>query len=220
MIAHQWKRPRTGMEDLRADLLAKMFGPKSQPKDQEPMKLAMRLLAVTLASSLLAMSGWAQRKTRDPLTDAEVDQMREAADLPNKRLELLVKFARERVFEIESAQTESSGRPRPRQIHDNLQDFIAILDEIEDNIDMYGAHNADMRKGLKLVIEADSEWQLKLRQIKEKSPQDELEQYSFVLINATDTVGDSAKTARETLQEQNKLAAEKKLTKDYSERKD
>ena len=66
-------------------------------------------------------------------------------------------------------------------------------------------------KGLKLLIEADSEWQLKLRQFKEKSPKDELEQYSFVLINATDTVGDSAKTARETLQEQNKLAAEKKL---------
>ena len=184
------------------------------------MKLATRLLAVTLASGLLAVSGWAQRVERDPLTDAEVDQMREAADLPNKRLELLVKFARERVFEMESAQTESSGSTKTKQIHDNLQDFIAILDEIEDNIDMYGAHNADMRKGLKLVIEADSEWQLKLRQLKEKSPQDELEQYSFVLINATDTVGDSAKTARETLQEQNKLAAEKKLTKDYSERKD
>ena len=32
--------------------------------------------------------------------------MREAADFPNKRLELLVKFARERVFcSIESAQS-------------------------------------------------------------------------------------------------------------------
>ncbi len=171
-------------------------------------------------ASLLALPAWAQRKDRDPLTDTEVDQMRESADLPNKRLELLVKFARERIFEVESAQDESSGATRGKQIHDNLEDFIAILDEIEDNIDMYGTHNADMRKGLKLVIEADSEWQLKLRQIKEKSPPEELQRYSFVLINATDTVGDSATTARETLQEQNKLAAEKKLTKDYSERKD
>jgi hypothetical protein len=77
-----------------------------------------------------------------------------------------------------------------------------------------------MRKGLKLLIEANSEWQLKLRQLKEQSPAEELQQYSFVLANANDTVGDSAKTARETLQEQNKLAAEKKLNKDYSERKD
>jgi hypothetical protein len=168
-----------------------------------------------LAVSLLAIPAWTQGKVRDPLTDAEVDLMREAADFPNKRLELLVKFARERVFEIESAQSES----KTKTVHDTLQDFIAILDEIEDNIDMYGAHNADMRKGLKLVIEADSEWQLKLRQIKEKSPKDELEQFSFVLINATDTVGDSAKTARETLAEQNKLAAEKKLVTDYTVRK-
>ena len=73
---------------------------------------------------------------------------------------------------------------------------------------------------MKLLIEADSEWQLKLRQIKEKSPPDEVQQYSFVLTNAVDTVSDSAKNARETLQEQNKLAAEKKLNKDYTERKD
>jgi hypothetical protein len=184
------------------------------------MKLAMRLLTGVLVASMLAIPAWAQRTARDPLTDAEVDQMREAADLPNKRLELLVRFARERVFDVESAQSESKGTAKVQQIHDTLEDFIAILDEIEDNITMYGEHNADMRKGLKLVIEADSEWQLKLRQIKEKSPPEELQQYSFVLINATDTVGDSATNARETLQEQNKLAAENKLTKDYSERKD
>ena len=183
------------------------------------MKFVRRWLVAALVVSSLALPAWAQRKERDPLTDAEVDQMREAADYPNKRLELLVKFARERVFEIESAQGDNSAA-KIKQIHDLLQDFIAILDEIEDNIDMYGSHNADMRKGLKLVIEADSEWQLKLRQIKEKSPPEELQQYSFVLINATDTVGDSASTARETLQEQNKLAAQNKLTKVYTERKD
>jgi len=162
----------------------------------------------------------AQRKQRDPLTDAEVDQMREAADYPNKRLELLIKFTRQRVFEIESLRADTPGAENDKKIHDLIEDFISLLDEIDDNIDMYASHNADMRKGLKLVIEADSEWQLKLRQVKEKSPPDDLKQYSFVLLNAVDTVADSGKTARETLEEQNKLAAEKKLTKVYSERKD
>jgi hypothetical protein len=163
----------------------------------------------------------AQTRERDPLTDAEVDQMREAADYPNKRLELMVRFTRERLAMIDLLRTDSSSAAtRPKQIHDLLQDFIMLLDEIDDNIDMYASHNTDMRKGLKLLIEANSEWQLKLRQLKEQSPADELQQYSFVLANANDTVGDSAKTARETLQEQNKLAAEKKLNKDYSERKD
>ena len=163
----------------------------------------------------------AQKGSRDPMTEAEVDQMRETADFPNKRLELMVRFAKERISMIDLVRTDTdSAATRPKQIHDLLQDFITLLDETDDNIDMYAAHNADMRKGLKLVIEADSEWQLKLRQLKEQTPPDELQQFSFVLANAVDTVADSAKSARESLEEQNKLAAEKKLTKDYSERKD
>ncbi|HZD33464.1 MAG TPA: hypothetical protein VE779_17600 [Candidatus Angelobacter sp.] len=176
------------------------------------------LMLLVLAGA--ALPALAQGKQRDPLSDAEVDQMREAADYPDKRLELLVRFVRERVFEIESLRADSPSAANDKQIHDLLEDFISILDEIDDNIDMYASHSTDMRKGLKLVIEADSEWQLKLRQLKEKSPPDDLQRYSFVLMNAVDTVADSAKSARETLQEQNKLAAEKKLNKVYSERKD
>jgi len=163
----------------------------------------------------------AQTSKRDPLTNAEVDQMREAADYPNKRLELMVRFAKERIAMIELLEPDSeSAATRPKQIHDYLEDFITLLDEIDDNIDMYQSHKTDMRKGLKLLIEANSEWQLKLRQLKEKAPSAELEQYSFVLANAVDTVADSGRNARENLQEQNALAAQKKLNKDYSERKD
>lgn len=183
-------------------------------------RLTWPFTVILMACSLVPMSS-AQQRERDPLTDAEVDQMREAADFPNKRLELMIRFARERIAMIELARTDSStADAKAKQTHDLLQDFLTLLDEIDDNIDMYASHNADMRKGLKLLIEADSEWQLKLRQVKEQAPPEELHQYSFVLANVTDAVADSAKTARETLQEQNKLAAEKKLTKDYSERKD
>jgi hypothetical protein len=176
------------------------------------------MLALLMCATPIA---FAQKNTRDPMTDAEIDQMREAADYPNKRLELMVKFAKERISMIDLVRTDSdSAATRPKQIHDLLQDFITLLDETDDNIDMYESHFADMRKGLKLVIEANSEWQLKLRQLKEQTPPEELQQFSFVLANAVDTVADSSKSARETLEEQNKLAAEKKLTKDYSERKD
>jgi hypothetical protein len=174
-----------------------------------------------LLLGVLSSISQAQTRARDPLTDAEIDQMREAADYPNKRLELMVRFTRERIAMIELLLPDSeSAATRPKQIHDYLEDFISLLDEIDDNIDMYESHHTDMRKGLKLVIEADSEWQLKLRQLKEKAPPAEFEQFSFVLANAVDTVADSAKNARENLQEQNTLAAEKKLNKDYSERKD
>ena len=167
----------------------------------------------------LAQYGAAQR--RDPLNDKEIDEMREAADYPDKRLELMIGFARARMASIEQLRADpKSAKDRPMQIHDLLQDFISLLDEIDDNIDMYGSHKTDMRKGLKLVIEADSEWQLQLRKLKEQSPPEELDQYSFVLTNASEAVGDSADSARKELQEQNELAKNKKLIKVYSERPD
>jgi hypothetical protein len=185
------------------------------------MKQITQFAALAIFLSSLVALTQAQTSKRDPMTNAEVDQMREAADYPNKRLELMVRFARERIAMIELLQPDSeSAATRPKQIHDYLEDFISLLDEIDDNIDMYQSHQTDMRKGLKLVIEADSEWQLKLRQLKEKAPPAELNQYSFVLSNAVDTVADSAKNARENLQEQNTLAQQKKLNKDYSQRKD
>jgi hypothetical protein len=189
--------------------------------NRRTFKIGGWLTALVIVLGSLVQLAQAQTSKRDPMTDAEVDQMREAADYPNKRLELMVRFAKERIAMIELLQPDSeSAATRPKQVHDYLQDFISLLDEIDDNIEMYQSHQTDMRKGLKLVIEADSEWQLKLRQIKEKAPPAELEQYSFVLSNAVDTVADSAKNARENLQEQNTLAQQKKLNKDYSQRKD
>jgi hypothetical protein len=184
------------------------------------MKRVLWSACMLVLLSFGARPGMAQSRDRDPMTDAEVDQMREAADYPNKRLELMVHFAKERIAMIGLLRSDPPTATRPKEIHDYLQDFITLLDETDDNIDVYASHRTDMRKGLKLVIEADSEWQLNLRQLKEQSPSEELQQYSFVLANAIDTVADSAKSARESLEEQNKLAAEKKLNKDYSERKD
>jgi len=181
----------------------------------------LRLDGIAILVLVFVACAAAQVKSRDPLTEKEVDQMRESADYPNKRLELMIGFARARITSIGELRSATKVPPdRPKQIHDLLEDFLTLVDEIDDNVDMYSSHKADLRKGLKLLIEADSEWQLRLRQLKEQSPPEELEQYSFFLTNAAETVKDSGDGARETLQEQNKLAAEKKLNKAWSERKD
>jgi hypothetical protein len=169
----------------------------------------------------LARIGLTQTRDRDPLNEKEVDEMREVADSPDKRLELMISFARARMSSIDQLRANAkSATDRPMQIHDLLQDFSTLMDEIDDNVDMYASHKTDMRKGLRLLIEADSEWALKLRGLTEQSPPEELEQYSFVLANARDAVNDSADVARKELQEQNDLAREKKLNKVYSERPD
>ena len=176
----------------------------------------MGLVVVTCS---LAQYGATQRS--DPLNAKEIDEMREAADYPDKRLELMTGFARARIAAIEQLRADpKSAKDRPPQIHDLLQDFTSLLDEIDDNIDTYASHKTDMRKGLKLVIEADSEWRLQLRKLKEQSPPEELDQYSFVLTNAIEAVKDTGDSARKELQDQNELAKSKKLNPVYSERPD
>lgn len=167
-----------------------------------------------------SFSSFLSAQHRDPLTEKEVDQMRESADYPNQRLAFMVGFARARLVAIDKVQADKTAKDRPLQIHDLLQDFTSLLDEIDDNVDLYAAHKTDIRKGLTLVIEGSSEWQLKLRTLKQQSPPEELDQYSFVLANASDAASDTADSARKELQEQNQLAKEKKLNKVYSERKD
>ena len=177
--------------------------------------------AIFLGALLIGCVSQSSAQRRDPLNEKEIDEMRESADWPDKRLELMVQFARERMNKIDQLRADAkSAKDRPMQIHDLLEDFTALLDEIEDNVEMYASHKADMRKGLTLTIEAGSEWQNKLRRLKEQSPPEELDQYSFVLANASDAVSDMGDDTRKELQEQNQLAKEKKLTKIYSERKD
>ena len=61
-------------------------------------KLDALLLAALLSTCVVKAA--AQR--RDPLNEKEVDEMRETADYPDKRLETLVKFTRVRIASIES----------------------------------------------------------------------------------------------------------------------
>jgi hypothetical protein len=179
------------------------------------------LVGLMFLLCFLGQVAMTQTRDRDPLNEKEIDQMRESADYPDKRLELLINFARARLTSIDQLRANpKSATDRPMQIHDLLQDFSSLMDEIDDNVDMYGSHKTDMRKGLRLLLEADSEWALKLRGLKEQSPPEELEQYSFVLTNSIEAVNDDADTARQELQKQNELAKEKKLNKIYSERPD
>ena len=60
---------------------------------------------------------------RDPLNEKEIDEMRESADWPDKRIELMVKFARARMAAIDQLRADGkSAKDRPMQIHDLLED--------------------------------------------------------------------------------------------------
>jgi hypothetical protein len=77
---------------------------------------------------------------------------------------------------------------------------------------MYVGRKEDLRKPLKLVIEADTEFQSKLRAIKSSASAkgEETNQYEFVLTDAVDTVDSSADDHRKTLVEVEEYMKHKK----------
>jgi hypothetical protein len=161
---------------------------------------------------LIAMSAGAQRH-RDPLTQAEIDQVRDASWEPQQRLVLYVKFARERLVKLEQMRADSKTKGRAQQTHDMLDDFLLIYDELNDNIDTYVDRRDDIRKPLKVVIDADTEFQAKLRALRDAAgvlPED-AKVYEFVLSNAVDTIDSSAEDHRKLLADQEDAARQKKL---------
>jgi len=99
-----------------------------------------------------------------------------------------------------------------------LDDFLLLYDELNDNIDTYVDRKDDIRKPLKVVIEADTEFQAKLRALKDAAdvPAEESRQYEFVLTNILDTVDSSAEDHRKLLADQEEAAKHKKLNSNSS----
>jgi hypothetical protein len=180
------------------------------------MTVARRLL-IPVALLLLALPLAGQRR-RDPLTDAETDQLREVADQPDDRVKLWVKFLRARMAALDQIRSDPKfAVDRSQRTHDMLEDLAGMIDELDDNIDNYAKQKSDIRKGLKEVVEMESELQLKLRAIQETTDpasQKELGTYKFVLQNAVESLNQSAANTRDTLQEQNEEFSKKNKDKD------
>ena len=167
-------------------------------------QLVIMLLVLTIAASA---------RKRDPLTDAETDQLRQAALEPYKRLKLYIKFTDARVAAIDELRGDpKQANGRGRKIHDLLEDFTAILDEINDNLDNYQGRplskddRKDFHKGLKEVIEASDKWEAKLKSLKSDSETDpqtkkEAEDYRFALQDAQDALQSEAEMARQYIEE-------------------
>jgi hypothetical protein len=163
------------------------------------MKRKSTFTAAALLLFLVVIPASSQR-ARDPLTEAEADQLRELRQEPMKRLRLMVKFARTRLETAEQLRGNPNLPDAPKQIRTALEDFTNIVDEMDENVGMFKSD--DIRKPLKEIVEADTDFQLKLRTLKEGTPEKQRVEYSFALDTAIDSVNASADTARAMLQDQ------------------
>ena len=177
------------------------------------MNLGREVICCGLSLLLLPIIFAAPR--HDPLTPAEIDQLRDTAQEPDQRLKLYVKFVRARLAAVEQVRSDPKVTDRGQEIHDRLQDFLDLFDELNDNIDTYADRKADLRKVLRPIIEADTEFEAKLRALKNSgtASKEEQGQYEFLLTNTIDTIDNSAQDHRQLLSEQEEAAKHKKKTK-------
>lgn len=171
-----------------------------------------RWLIFIACIAVLALPVLAQREQRDPLSQKEIDELRDTNQEPSRRLPLIVKFARERLDTALAASTNAklAAADREAAIHNSLQDFLSIYDELGDNLDMYTGQKEDLRKPLKMVVAGDGEFRVKLEQIRERSSPEDMKVYAFALTSALEAVNDGTEEHRRLQQEQEDLAKAKK----------
>ena len=140
--------------------------------------------------------------------------MRETAQEPNKRLHLLVTYAKARMEAIEHLRSDKNmAEVQSEKVSDLLGDVAAIVDEIDDNLGSYDSKGEDIRKSLREVIAMDTDFQLKLRAIKDTTPDEHKKLISFSVDNATESVNSSADSARAMLDDENAKKGKEKIEK-------
>ena len=151
------------------------------------------------------------------LSPAETDALRDSAMDPDQRLKFYLKFARDRLAKLDQVRADPklTLADRGTATHDRLQDFLELYDELNDNIDTYIDRKNDIRKPLKAVIEADTEFQKKLKDLQDlaAAAKEDTKPYEFVLSSALDTLNDSLPDHQQLLQEQEEEAKHKQIKK-------
>jgi hypothetical protein len=130
--------------------------PRSNP-DRAQNYFVRSLIICSLLLSL-ATSLNAQKEKRQPLTEAQIELIRDAGVDPSLRITLYTKFLNEHADVIKSLTNRAKSSARARHLDDELLDFTALLDELGDNLDQYADRKADLRPALKPLTEAAPRW--------------------------------------------------------------
>jgi hypothetical protein len=94
----------------------------------------------------------------DPLSQKEIEELRDTNRLPNERVMAFIKFMDERTETIRKLSTGPRRPGREQDIHDALEQFTAIADNLEDNLNEYGPRHRDIRKALPKLLRAIDRW--------------------------------------------------------------
>jgi hypothetical protein len=119
---------------------------------------SIRVFLIFLACLAATGALPAQKEKREPLTEAQIDKIREAGIDPNERVKLYTGFVEEHVSKINGLMNRKQSPARAKHLDDELQDLAALMDELGTNLDTYSERHADIRASLKPLPEAAQHW--------------------------------------------------------------
>lgn len=147
------------------------------------------------------------QRSHDPLTPQEEDQVRELSDQPDERVKLYMKFIEARTEAIHQTVRRPSDQHPGADIHNYLEEFTRLVDELADNLDAYEQQHVDVRKSLKVFDEHSAKWAAVLNEPPRSS------EYDFARKTAIEALGSARKTAADLLKEQQEYFAKHKTPK-------
>jgi hypothetical protein len=116
------------------------------------------VICCSIAAVLTQSSAFGQKEKREPLTEAQVEQIREAGIDPTARVDLYTKFLNEHADTIKSLTSRKQSPARAQHLDNELQDFTALMDELGSNLDVFSDRKADIRKALNRLNETTPKW--------------------------------------------------------------
>jgi hypothetical protein len=163
-----------------------------------------KTVAITGICMLLAIAPAFAQSRKDPLTPQQIEDVREAGDQPLERVKLFVGYVDQRAKEIHTLTADAIAQNKNVRLHNLLDEFTRLCDELQDNMDNFDQQHADLRKVLKEIVPKTDEW---AKVLNEPPPS---AQYDFVRKTAIDSNQSAHETATQMLADEEKYIAEKK----------
>jgi hypothetical protein len=155
----------------------------------------MRCALILFSLVAFALPLRAQRSEAS-LSEGEIEQIRESAYIANDRVMVFIKLIDVRIKTLQDLYAKPRHPGREQDTHDLLEQFTALADELNDNLDDYGPRHRDIRKALPKLVDATERWATAV-----KSPPDN-ESYNVQRKLALETIRDIRDEATQMIEEQ------------------
>jgi hypothetical protein len=155
----------------------------------------MRCVLVLLTLGVLTLPLHAQRSEAS-LSEGEIEQIRESAYIANDRIMVFIKLIDVRIKTLQDLYAKPRRPGREQDTHDLMEQFTALADELNDNLDDYGPRHRDIRKALPKLVDAAERWATAI-----KTPPDN-ETYKVQRKLALETIRDIREEATQMIDEQ------------------